>query len=151
MSQQQTKYSGRLLELGGHQYSPLFHDVFKLASVMLVVEIGQRYFLPQIYLDGVYHMVCIFFIIGVIVYHLIIDKLIGSGGPATMCCPFLGLRELAPVTSDGGESASSSTPIGRNVVIGDAPPIVGEFTKSTPASSSEMDPKPFGGFGGMFS
>jgi hypothetical protein len=137
----QTKFSGRLLELGGEQYTPLFHDLFKSISIMIVIEIAQRYFLPQIYLDGVYHVMMLFVLIGQIIYHLIIDKIIGAGGPQTLCCPFLGLRELADEKK--GESTSSAEanqiPLGHNMTQQvEAQPL--------PIPREESEPKPFGGF-----
>ncbi len=137
----QTKFSGRLLELGGEQYTPLFHDLFKTISIMIVIEISQRYFLPQVYLDGVYHITMLFILIGQIVYHLIIDKLIGAGGAQTLCCPFLGLRELSTATGDtaesGGQVETSSMPLGHNVSAQEAPPN---------PIQQESEPKPFSGF-----
>ncbi len=136
-----TKFSGRLLELGGEQYTPLFHDLFKTISIMIVIEISQRYFLPQIYLDGVYHVTMLFILIGQIVYHLVIDKLIGAGGAQTLCCPFLGLRELSDEKEkgDGASVETHSMPLGHNVSAQEAPP------NPLPEDS---EPKPFSGFFG---
>lgn len=89
----ETKFRGRLFDLGADSYAPLFNDLIKSLTIIGVIEFAQRYVLPERYLDAVYIYMMLFIMVGQVVYHLIMNKLIGAGPPSTISSPFLGLME----------------------------------------------------------
>jgi len=74
----------RLIEINdGANFKPLIHDVLKTLSILLVVEMMMFYFNKDPLLDKIFVRMTIYNLIGVSVYHLFIDKIIGTG---PTCC-----------------------------------------------------------------
>lgn len=80
----------RLINLNNN-YSPLVHDMIKTATVLLVVEFIQFYFLGQKFLDSSFTRTAVHQLIGLAVFYFVVDGVVGAG--AKPCCAVVGEAE----------------------------------------------------------
>lgn len=75
------------------KFTPLIHDLIKTATILLVVETIQTVFLGQKFLDNDFTRTALQQIVGVLVFHLIVDGIVGAGPE---CCHLNKLMEAEP-------------------------------------------------------
>ena len=73
------------------KYAPLIGDLIKTATVLLVVEFIQYYFLGQKFLDSSFTRTALHQLIGLSVFYLVVDGVVGAG--KAPCCSLVGAAE----------------------------------------------------------
>jgi Ca2+-dependent lipid-binding protein len=73
----------RVIELEKNDFEPLINDVLQSLSILLIIEVMSYFFSNDKLLDKAFVRLTMYNIVGIMVYHLFINKLIGSG---PTCC-----------------------------------------------------------------
>jgi hypothetical protein len=78
------------------KYTALIHDLIKTATILLVVEAIQTLVLGEKFLDNAFTRTIIDQLIGIMLFHLVVDGIIGAGPE---CCHINKLLESEPAAA----------------------------------------------------
>ena len=73
----------RILDFGNSDFGPLINDLIKGLTTLLVVEVLLYYFNKDPLMDKVFVRMTMYNMIGLSVYYMVTNKLVGSG---PTCC-----------------------------------------------------------------